>query len=477
MTVRRLIPSIDLLLQRPALAAAIRSRGHERVAEAVRRAALDLRAATAEPTEAPEITDETRKLPETSEEVAAWLEAHALEALDRTFAPSLRRVINATGVLLHTNLGRAPLAADALARVQAIAAGYSNLEYDVDAGARGHRRVHAERLLSAVTGAQAALVVNNNAAGLLLALAALAAGREVLVSRGELVEIGGGFRVPEILAQSGATLREVGTTNRTRVSDYAAALGDRTGLVLRVHPSNFRLEGFTERAKLADLVALCRRFDVPLLEDLGSGWLGAAYGDVPALADEPSVGESLTSGADLVAFSGDKLLGGPQCGILCGRRALVDRLARHPLMRALRVGKMTYAALEATLLLWASPTGRERLPLHRMLSLTVTDLDPRVRHLAASLTDARGLRASIIDGVSTTGGGSAPQSSLPTRLLAIEVQGLSAAALETRLRQGQSPIVARIQDDVVVMDLRTVLPEEDEEIVRAIVAVVARLGF
>ena len=277
-------------------------------------------------------------------------------------------MINATGVVLHTNLGRAPLAAAALARVTEIAGGYSNLEYDLASGERGHRHLHAERLIAAATGAEAALVVNNNAAAVLLTLAALAASREVVVSRGELVEIGGGFRVPEILAQSGATLREVGTTNRTRVNDYAAATSARTALFLRVHPSNFRIEGFTERPALPDLVALARRLNVPLVEDLGSGWLGAP-GEVDALADEPSVAASLAAGADVVTFSGDKLLGGPQAGIIAGRRSLVDRIARHPLMRAVRADKLAYAALEATLVLWLSEGRRHEIPAYAMLTM------------------------------------------------------------------------------------------------------------
>lgn len=459
MTVRRLIPSIDLLLQRPALSAAVGSHGQNRVTDAARIAAAALRSAEerGEP-----------GLPATSEDAATWLEGRVLDDLNRLFTPSLRRVINATGVILHTNLGRAPLSTEAIARAALIAAGYSNLEYDVDAGTRGHRRAHAERLLCAVTGADAALVVNNNAAAVLLVLTALAAGREAIVSRGELVEIGGGFRVPEILAQSGATLREVGTTNRTRVSDYAAAISERTGLVLRVHPSNFRITGFTERPRLDDLAVITRRFGLPLVEDLGSGWLDADGDPAPALADEPSVRESLRGGADLVAFSGDKLLGGPQAGIVAGRRDLVDRLGQHPLMRALRADKLTYAMLEATLLLWAQPSTRTRLPVHRMLLMTPQDIEARARRLDAALEGTPGLRARLIDGASTTGGGSAPDSSLPTRLLAVEIDGVGAAALEATLRHGDPAVIARIQDEAVVIDMRTVMPEEEDELAHAV---------
>jgi L-seryl-tRNA(Ser) seleniumtransferase len=300
-------------------------------------------------------------------------------------AASLRRVINGTGVIIHTNLGRAPLAAAAVERAQ-LAAGYANLEYDLESGDRGSRHVHAERLLCALTGAEAAAVVNNNAAAALLTLAALAAGREVIVSRGELVEIGGGFRVPEVLVQSGATLREVGTTNRTRLSDYSAAVSERTALILRVHPSNFRVEGFTGRPSLPELATLARTLGVPLVEDAGSGLLAPL--DVSALDDEPVVRDSLDAGADLVLFSGDKLLGGPQAGIIAGRRELVDRLRAHPLMRALRADKLTYAALEATLSLWLSASSRSSVPVVRMLTIGVPALSRR-RLPPEAVRDAR----------------------------------------------------------------------------------------
>jgi L-seryl-tRNA(Ser) seleniumtransferase len=300
-------------------------------------------------------------------------------------APSLRRVLNATGVIVHTNLGRAPLARAAAGRVAALATGYTNLEYDVETGRRGRRDVHAERLICRLTGADAAVVVNNNAAATMLVLAALAAGREVVISRGELVEIGGGFRVPDILAQSGAVLREVGTTNRTRAADYAAALSERTALILRVHPSNFRIEGFTERPALEELVALGRRFRVPVAEDLGSGWLGPADGAPAALGEEPAVTASIAAGADAVMFSGDKLLGGPQSGIIAGTAATLATIRTHPLMRAVRVDKLTYAALEATLEEYAAGRASETVPAARMLALTADDLEPRAAALAAAL--------------------------------------------------------------------------------------------
>ena len=334
-------------------------------------------------------------------------------------APSLRPVINATGVILHTNLGRAPLARAAVDRVAALS-GYTNLEYDLDNGGRGRRDVHAEQLLCRLTGAEAAVVVNNNAAATLLALAALAAGREVIVSRGELVEIGGGFRIPDVMRQSGAILREVGTTNRTRAADYATAISDRTAALLRVHPSNFRIEGFTERPALGDLVSVARPFDLPVIEDIGSGWIGA--GAKPAaLADEPTPRDSLAAGAAVVLFSGDKLLGGPQAGIIAGRATLIDAIRRHPLMRALRVDKMTYAALEATLQEYAAERAATTIPVVHMLALGLDE----IRRRAQALTDGlRGnLTAELVDGFSTIGGGSAPGSALPTALVAVRHAG------------------------------------------------------
>ena len=375
--------------------------------------------------------------------------------------PSLVRVINATGVIVHTNLARAPPARAALERVREVAGGYTNLEYDLAAGTRGRRDTHAERLVARLTGADAAVVVNNNAAATLLLLAAMAAGREVIISRGELVEIGGGFRVPDVMAQSGAILREVGTTNRTRAADYAAAIGDRTALILRVHPSNFKVVGFTERPALDALTALGRRFNIPVAEDLGSGWLGwPDRAELPeALRDEPIVSESVAAGADVVCFSGDKLLGGPQAGIIAGRRETLDQIRRHPLMRALRVDKLTYAALEATLEEHA--VGRQDdVPVQRMLRMGVEEIGRRADALAAALNQS-GWTARVIDGMSTVGGGSAPGSELPTRLVELTKDGMSADQIEQHLRSLEPPVIARIQADRVVLDLRTALPGED----------------
>lgn len=392
--------------------------------------------------------------------VIARIELTASARLDEQFKPSLEPLINATGVIVHTNLGRAPLAGVAIDRIAAVARGYSSLEYDVGRGARGRRDVHAETLLRRLSGADAATVVNNNAAATLLILAALGAGREVIVSRGELVEIGGGFRVPEVMAQSGATLREVGTTNKTRLADYAAAIGERTALILRVHPSNFRIQGFTERPGLAELVALGHGFDVPVVEDLGSGHLADAPHH-PLAGVEPSVVDSVGGGVDLCCFSGDKLVGGPQAGIILGRRALVDRLRSHPLMRALRADKMTYAALEATLAEYAAGRAAVTVPVQRMLTASEEGLRARAGALASSLAARDGWRAEATPGVSAVGGGGAPGVELATWLVAIEQRGVTPQALEARLRQLTPPVIARIERDRVVLDLRTVLVEQD----------------
>jgi L-seryl-tRNA(Ser) seleniumtransferase len=452
MSTPRDIPSIEQLRQRPALRALERAYGHEAIIRAIRLETAAMRERFADGT-APA-------------DVSAAILAAVPGRLRSDHAPSLTPVVNATGVVIHTNLGRSPLGTAAIARVAAVAEGYSNLEYDLDRGERGHRDVHAERLLCRLTEAQAAVVVNNNAAAALLALAALATGREVLISRSELVEIGGGFRIPDVLTQSGARLREVGTTNRTRIGDYAAAIGDRTGMILRVHPSNFQIRGFTERPSLQELVALGRRFHVPVVEDVGSGYLGFGR-HLAAFGDEPDVRESIIAGADLVFFSGDKLLGGPQSGILVGTTACVSQLRRHPLMRALRIDKLTCAALEATLGEHLAGRAADTIPVARMITLTAESLDVRASALAAQLI-ASGIAASVIDGFSTIGGGSAPGTMLPTRLLQITDTRLRAHDLDAALRAGHPPVVARIESDRVVLDLRTVAQKDDEAVATAL---------
>ena len=451
----RVIPSIEQLRQRAAMRALETRYGRGALLDALRAATAGLRDRLAA----------GHVAAVTVEEAIQEIESGAETRLRTAMRPSLIRVINATGVIVHTNLGRAPLSEAALARVSAVAGGYTNLEYDVAGGTRGRRDAHAEHLIARLTGAEAGLVVNNNAAATMLILAALAAGREVIISRGELVEIGGGFRVPDVMVQSGAVLREVGTTNRTRVNDYAAAITDRTALILRVHPSNFRVVGFTERPALDELVALGRRFKVPIAEDLGSGWLGGPVRDeLPdALRDEPIVSESVTAGADVVCFSCDKLLGGPQAGIIAGRREALDQIRRHPLMRALRVDKLTYAALEATL--EAHAIGRQdEVPVQRMLRLGVDEIGRRADALAAALNESD-WTARVIDGMSTVGGGSAPGSELPTRLVEISKDGMSAGQIEQHLRTVDPPVIARIQDDHLTLDLRTVSLDEDNLLV------------
>ena len=441
----RVIPSIDELRQRPGVATLERDHGAAATISALRDAAAALRQAIAAGDE---------RTPEDNESAATHLETQAALQLATQFKGSLRPVINAAGVILHTNLGRAPLAKAALDRLIQIGAGYSNLEYDLAKGARGSRTVHAESLLTTLTGAEAAVVVNNNAAATMLILAALAAGREVVVSRGELVEIGGGFRVPDVMAQSGAVLREVGTTNRTRLSDYRAAIGEKTALLLRVHPSNFRVEGFTERPDLEALAAAAHEASLPLVEDLGSGCL------TESITWEPRVQTSVAAGVDLVCFSGDKLLGGPQSGIIVGKRDLVQRLRRHPLMRAVRVDKLTLAALEGTLLEYVAGRATDTVPVVRMVALTTEAIEARTRALAQRLR-ASPWNVSLSSGVSAIGGGSAPGIELPTVLLTLELASTSADEAATRLRRLDPPVIARILDDRLTLDLRTVAEQDD----------------
>jgi L-seryl-tRNA(Ser) seleniumtransferase len=367
-------------------------------------------------------------------------------------SPGLRRALNATGVIIHTNLGRAPLAEAALERVREVGRGYSNLEYDVFAGRRGSRQDHVASVLRRLTGAEATLVVNNNAAAVLLALAALAEGREVVVSRGELIEIGDGFRIPEVLERSGATLVEVGTTNRTRAADYDRAVGADTGVLLRVHQSNFRVVGFTERPRLAEVVAVGRRHGVPVVEDAGSGAL-------TQMQDEAPVRESVEAGVDLVCFSGDKLLGGPQAGIVVGRAELVEQLRRHPLQRALRADKLTLAALEGTLGLYLEPERALReIPVLRMLAEPVEGVHGRAERLA-DLVDGR-----VEETVGRVGGGALPLAELPSFACAVEEE------LAAPLRSGEPPVVGVVRDGVLLLDCRTLSEADVDEVARAVLA-------
>lgn len=385
-------------------------------------------------------------------------------------ASRLGRVINATGVIVHTNLGRAPLSKDARRAIADEASAYCSLEYDLETGGRGKRGIGAERLLAELMGAGDSLIVNNCAAAAFFVLTVFGSGGEVVISRGELVEIGGDFRVPDVLAQSNATLSEVGTTNRTKLADYEKAIGAATRLLLRVHPSNYRIVGFTATPSLRELADLAHARGILLYEDLGSGALIdlTAYG----IAGEPLVAASIAAGVDIVTFSGDKLLGGPQAGIIAGKRELIEKLRRHPLYRALRVDKLTLAALEATLGAYARGTAVDDVPIVRMIAMTKDELDGRAAAMAERLAvGARGndLIVETIDGRSVIGGGAAPEALLETKLIAISHPTLSAAAIESRLRAASPPVIARIEDDRVLIDLRTV-PETDEPELLAILS-------
>jgi len=398
--------------------------------------------------------------------------------LRQSLSYSLLPIVNATGVILHTNLGRAPLGAAALDHIRDAAGGYSNLEFDLASGERGKRDVHVDRLFQKLladdhvgTGAIptviSTIVVNNNAAAVLLALNSLAEGGEVIVSRGELVEIGGSFRIPDVMSKSNATLREVGTTNRTRIADYENAIGDRTRLLLRVHRSNFEITGFTEQPALNELVALARRRNLPLMEDLGSG----ALFDLRSVGvnDEPGVLDSLRAGVDIVTYSGDKLLGGPQSGLISGRADLVARMRSNSLFRALRVDKLTYAALEATLLAYVKHD-HDAVPVLRMMRLSKDEIADRAKAIVSQMASGQNtrLKLELRDGQSLIGGGAAPSAGLPTQLIALSHADLSADALNARLRSNAPPVIARVEEGRVLIDLRTVFPEQDANLATAL---------
>ena len=456
----RQIPSVDELLGRPRLARLCEQVQRAVVVESARAVLADLRALIARDPEAAAAALDPAKL---DERVAAEVE--------RALAFSLRPVINATGVILHTNLGRAPLAPQVIEHLRLTGTHYSNLEYDLAAGARGRRDVHTARLLARLMGAEAAIVVNNNAAAVFLVLNALAKGGEVIVSRGELIEIGDAFRIPDIMTESGAVLREVGTTNRTRLADYERAINDRTRLLLRVHPSNFRIVGFTERPSLEELVELGRRASLPVFEDLGSGCLVdlSAYG-----FEEPVARASLAAGASVVSFSGDKLLGGPQAGVIAGKKELVERIRRSPLFRALRVDKLTIAALEITLLAYLRGALNE-IPALRMIRFPAEEIERRARAFVERLRpqlSSGEVEIEIRSGQSVIGGGSTPAQHLTTCLISVASVRHSTAQLETRLRRPAAgePVLARIEDETLVLDLRTVFPEQEPALAAALAA-------
>jgi len=460
----RAIPSVDELLGRPRLLSLAQTAGRGAVTQIARRLLANLRA---------RLIQSDRDSQVASAVTLEGIESEVAAAVETTLTPSLRPMINATGVVLHTNLGRAPLAHAASEAIAETAVRYSNLEYDIDRGERGKRDVHTTRLLAELAGSEAAIVVNNNAAAVFLVLHTLAKGAEVVVSRGELIEIGDGFRIPDIMSESGAVLREVGTTNRTHMRDYERAINKNTRLLLRVHPSNFRVSGFTERPSLEELVALGRRKRLPVLEDLGSGCLADLSS---AGIAEPVVRASCRAGATLVSFSGDKLLGGPQAGVIAGKRSVIARIRRNPLFRALRVDKLTIAALEATLHAYYRGA-LEEIPALRMIGTPCAEIALRAEAfaegLAASLSSTVEIR--LNPGFSVIGGGATPDQKLPTQLISIKSRSRSAAAVEERLRKPRTgpPVIARIASDRLVLDLRTVFPDEEPALLAAINAAFA----
>lgn len=444
----RKLPSIERVLQRAELQESITTQGRPLVIDSAR-----------------QVIDDVRR------EIGSGEPCPALETLlDQILAdletrgqPTLARVINATGVIVHTNLGRAPLSEDARAAMDLVAQGYSNLEYDLSDGSRGSRYDHAEGLLKRLTGAGGGLLVNNNAGALLLILTALGRGRNAIISRGQLIEIGGGFRIPEVMLQSGVRLVEVGTTNRTHIGDYESAIDEETALLLHVHYSNFRVLGFARQVALSELVEVANQHGLLAIEDLGSGCLldTTAFG----LAHEPTVQEAIAQGADLVCFSGDKLLGAPQAGMVVGRADLIALLKTHPLARALRVDKTTIAGLQANLLHYLRGEATEKVPVWRMISLSVDKLQARADSWVERLR-SWGVEAEVIPGLSTVGGGSLPGETLPTRLVALRVT--SPDRFAQRLRIGKPPVVGRIEGGQFILDPRTVLPEEGQELLSAV---------
>jgi L-seryl-tRNA(Ser) seleniumtransferase len=451
----RQLPSVDLLLQTPQVQTLVGEHGHDATVEAIRVVLQDTRQSILAGADAP-----------SNETLVQAVQAHfRAQHLGR-----LQPLINATGVIIHTNLGRAPLSQDALEAMTTVASGYSNLEFDLTLGERGGRGLSVERLLERLTGAEAALAVNNNASAVLLVLTALAAGRGVVISRGQLVEIGGGFRVPDVMRQSGARLIEVGTTNRTHMRDYSQAIqdGQDVGALLRAHRSNFQLVGFVTEPTLAEMAALAHAHDLVLIDDLGSGALldTALYG----LEHEPTLQESIDAGADIVCVSGDKLLGGPQAGLIVGRAGLLERVRRHPWARAVRMDKVALAGLQATLMHYEKGETLDKVPVWQMISRPADEIKRQARHWTRQI-GAVGLAAEVIQGRSTVGGGSLPGATLPTWWVALSVP--SPDALSERLRLGQPPVVARIEDDRLLFDPRTVLPGQEKMLLAAIRQAVA----
>ncbi len=455
--VLRQIPSVDRLLDNSEVLALISETSRPFVLNLLRRVLSGIRHELAAGTE--------------KEYTESQIEKQVIERLRLEFEhwsrPCLVKVVNATGVILHTNFGRAPLSQQAQDHLRLIASDYSNLEFDLARGSRGKRDLFPNRLFQQILTCEQAIVVNNNAAALFLILNSLAEGAEVLISRGELIEIGDSFRIPDILKKSGALLREVGTTNKTKLSDYEEAINDKTRLVLRVHPSNFRVVGFTSRPSLPELVEFCERHSLPLIEDLGSGCLVNL--EPFGIDDEPQPQTSLESGVDVICFSGDKLMGGPQAGIIAGKTDLIFKIRRNPLFRALRVDKLTLAALEGTLLSYLKHREAEEVPSVRMIRLSVDSIERRANALVDRISARNpNLKLKIIDGTSMIGGGSTPEKGLPTKLVSVEAAGLSSGRLERYLRSADPAVLARIENHQVLLDLRTVFTEDEDHLVEVL---------
>jgi L-seryl-tRNA(Ser) seleniumtransferase len=471
----RSLPSIDRLLATQAAEQAAAALGRDRARDLLREITDEVRQEivsgqwSAVSGQLPEAEETTDNGPMASD-ITAEIERRLLVRAERLARPSLRRVVNATGVILHTNLGRAPLSRAAIDAMGEVARGYSNLEYDLERGERGKRESHCQELLSRLVESESSVVANNNAAAVLLVLNSIAEGGEVIVSRGELIEIGGSFRIPDVMEKSGARLREVGTTNRTRIEDYERAINENTRLILRVHPSNYRIVGFTHRPALEEIVELADRALIPSFEDLGSGCLIdlSPFG----VRDEPVVAHSLRAGISVVSFSGDKMLGGPQAGIIAGRKAIVDRVKKNPLMRALRVDKLTYSALEATFRVYERGLAQSEIPVIRSMAATRDEVERRALKVTEAINQISCLTAGIEEGESVIGGGSAPEIRLATALIAIESEMISAASIEERLRRHSPPIIVRTERDRVLIDLRTVESSEETILLDALRSIV-----
>jgi L-seryl-tRNA(Ser) seleniumtransferase len=458
----RRLPKVDDLLRDPAVEELLAGNPRRVVVDSVR-AVID----------AARIEIETSSRPADAADVVepASLAADARRIVANVMNPSLRRVINATGVVIHTNLGRSILPDAAIKAVAEVAGAYSNTEFDIAAGKRGSRHDHVDKLLCRLTGAEAAMVVNNNAAAVLLALSALAKGKEVVISRGQLVEIGGSFRIPDVMRQSGAKLKEVGATNKTHPADYRAAMTEKTGLIMRAHPSNFQVVGFSAEVGLPELVALAREYELPVLNDLGSGVMVDVT--VAGLPEEPTVPASVAAGVDVTTFSGDKLLGGPQAGIAIGKKTYIDKMKKHPLARAVRIDKMTLAALEATLKIYFDEDAAVReIPTLAMLYAPLAELKKRAEELAERVRTAAGDIAIVTseEDTSKTGGGALPLAELPTGVVALKPRGISVNRLEKAMRSHTVPVIGRIKDGRLLLDLRTILPVDEEDIVAAVAA-------